>query len=43
MLFLGAAANELARRLDRLGVRAWVDRTAGGVLLALGFYLLWVA
>ncbi len=43
MLFLGAAASELARRLDRLGWRASVDRMAGGVLLALGFYLLWVA
>ncbi len=43
MLFLGAAASELARRLDRLGWRAWVDRMAGGVLLALGFYLLWIA
>ena len=36
-------ASELARRIDRLGWRPWVDRTAGGVLLALGFYLLWVA
>ncbi len=43
MLFLGVAASELARRLDRLGWRAWVDRTTGGVLLALGFFLLWAA
>lgn len=43
MLVLGTAASSLAQRLDRLGWRAWVDRIAGGALLALGFYLLWVA
>jgi cytochrome c-type biogenesis protein len=43
MLILGTAASSLAQRLDRLGWRAWVDRIAGGALLALGFYLLWVA
>jgi cytochrome c-type biogenesis protein len=43
MLVLGTAASSLARRLDRLGWRVWVDRVAGGALLALGFYLLWAA
>ena len=43
MLILGTAASGIARRLDRLGWRAWVDRLSGGALLALGFYLLWVA
>lgn len=43
MLVLGTAAGTLARRLDRSGWRAWVDRGAGVALLALGFYLLWAA
>lgn len=43
MIVLGTAASSLAQRLDRLGWRVWVDRIAGGALLALGFYLLWVA
>lgn len=43
MLVLGTAAGTLARRLDRAGWRAWVDRGAGVALLALGFYLLWTA
>lgn len=43
MLVLGTAAGTLARRFDRLGWRAWVDRGAGVALLALGFYLLWTA
>lgn len=43
MLVLGTAAGTLARRLDRSGWRAWVDRGAGVALLALGFYLLWTA
>ncbi len=43
ILLLGTAAGSLARRLDRLGWRAWVDRGAGVALLVLGFYLLWTA
>lgn len=43
MLALGTAAGTLARRLDKLGWRAWVDRGAGAALLTLGFYLLWTA
>ncbi len=42
MLVLGTVATRLAQRLDRLGWRAWVDRVAGGALLALGLYLLWL-
>ena len=43
ILVLGTAASTLARRLDRLGWRVWVDRVSGAGLVALGFYLLWVA
>ncbi len=43
ILVLGTAAGSLARRQDRLGWRAWVDRASGAALVALGFYLLWVA
>ncbi len=43
ILVLGTAAGSLARRFDRLGWRARVDRGAGVALLALGFYLLWIA
>ncbi len=43
MLLLGTAASGLALRLERLGKTAWVDRLAGGALLALGFYLMWIA
>jgi len=43
ILVLGAAASGMARRLDRLGWNAWVDRLSGAALVALGFYLLWAA
>ncbi len=43
MLLVGPAVSSLARRLDCLGKSAWADRLAGSALLALGFYLLWVA
>lgn len=43
VLVLGLAAARLAARLDRSGVRVWVDRITGVLLLALGFYLLWRA
>ncbi len=43
LLVLGTAAASLARRLDRLGWRAWVDRGSGAALVALGVYLLWMA
>lgn len=40
LLVLGTAATSLARRLDSLGWRLWVDRVSGAALVALGFYLL---
>lgn len=43
ILVLGTAAGRFARRLDRLGWRAWVDRASGVALVGLGFYLLWTA
>ncbi len=43
MLLVGTASRGLARRLDHLGKSAWADRLAGGAMLALGFYLLWMA
>ena len=43
ILVLGTAVSGLARRLDRLGWRGWVDRISGAALVVLGFYLLWVA
>ncbi len=43
ILVLGAAAGNLARRLDALGWRSWVDRGAGAALVALAFYLLVMA
>ena len=43
MLVLGTAASALGRKFDRHGWRTSVDRVAGGLLLALGFYLLWAA
>jgi cytochrome c biogenesis protein CcdA len=43
ILALGTAATGLARRLDRLGWRVWVDRVSGGALIGLGFYLLCIS
>lgn len=43
VLVLGLAAARLAARLDRCGVRLWVDRVTGALLLAMGLYLLWRA
>lgn len=43
VLILGVAAARLAARLDRAGVRIWVDRVTGALLLGMGFYLLWRA
>ena len=43
MLVLGTAATGIARRLDRFGWRVWVDRLSGSALVALGFYLIWIA
>lgn len=43
MLVVGTTAGSLAKRLDRADWKIWVDRAAGLVLVALGFYLLWIA
>jgi len=43
LLVAGATAGTLALRLDGAGWKVWVDRAAGLILLALGFYLLWTA
>jgi cytochrome c-type biogenesis protein len=41
VLALGTAAGRLAARLDAGGARRWVDWATGGVLVGLGFFLLW--
>ncbi len=43
VLAVGTASGRLAARLDSGGARRWVDWTTGGVLLGLGFFLLWRA
>lgn len=43
MLLVGATAGSLAQRMAGAGWKIWVDRAAGAMLLAIGFYLLWTA
>ena len=43
LLIAASASSRLAQWLDLRGYRRWVDRGTGALLLALGFYLLWVA
>ena len=43
VLLIGTAAGSVAMRLDTAGLRAWVDRATGLMLLGIGFYLLWTA
>jgi cytochrome c biogenesis protein CcdA len=43
VLLAGTAAGGMATRLDRAGLRPWVDRVTGAALLGVGFYLLWTA
>lgn len=43
VLLIGTAAGGLATRLDGAGLRPWVDRLTGVMLLGFGFYLLWTA
>ena len=43
VLLLGVSAAKLAARLDRSGLRVWVDRATGALLLGMGFYLIWRA
>lgn len=43
LLVAASLSSRFAQRLDLHGYRPWVDRITGAFLLALGFYLLWVA
>jgi cytochrome c biogenesis protein CcdA len=43
LLLVGTATGNLAHRLDEAGWKAWVDRGAGTMLLALSLYLFWTA
>lgn len=43
VLLIGSAAGGLATRLDAAGLRPWVDRATGVMLLGVGLYLLWTA
>ena len=43
LLVAASISTRFAQWLDRRGCRKWVDRATGSLLLALGFYLLWVA
>jgi cytochrome c-type biogenesis protein len=43
LLAAASLGSRFAQRLDLRGYRPWVDRVTGALLLALGFYLLWVA
>ena len=43
ILALGLSANRIATALDRSGLRRWVDRATGFLLVGLGLYLLWRA
>jgi cytochrome c biogenesis protein CcdA len=43
VLLIGTAAGALALRFDAAGLRPWIDRVTGVMLLGVGFYLLWAA
>lgn len=43
ILILGASAARLATRLDRSGLRPWVDRATGCLLVAMGLFIIWRA
>jgi cytochrome c-type biogenesis protein len=43
ILLLGLGAARVAARLDRSGLRVWVNRATGAILVAMGFYLIWRA
>ncbi len=43
VLVFGAATAELVSRMTEAGLRPWIDRATGALLLALGFYVLWTA
>ncbi len=43
LLTAAILSSRFAQQLDLRGYRPWVDGVTGALLLALGFYLLWVA
>ncbi len=43
ILLIGTGASRLSRRFAGAASQGWINRAAGIVLLALGFYLLWTA
>jgi cytochrome c-type biogenesis protein len=43
LLVAASVSSRFTQRLDLRGYRRWVDQGTGALLLALGFYLLWVA
>ena len=43
LLIAANVSSRFAQRLDFRGYRRWVDWATGGLLLGLGFYLLWIA
>lgn len=43
ILLIGTGASRLSRRFAGAAWHGWINRTAGVVLLVLGFYLLWTA
>ncbi len=43
VLLFATATGRVATRLERGSWRPWVDRVTGGVLVGVGFYLLWTA
>lgn len=43
VLLAASASARFARWLDVRGYRRWVDWATGGLLLGIGFYLLWIA
>ncbi len=43
VVLAGAGIGRIAQWLDRAGYRTWVNRITGGLLLSLGFYLIWNA
>lgn len=43
LLIVGTAAGAAMLRFERSGMRKWIDRIIGALLIAFGFYLLWIA
>lgn len=43
LISFGTAAGKLTNWIDNKGYKQWTDRALGGMMLGLGFYLLWLA